>query len=75
MSLNIIPIMMSLCFSGPISFGICQNGCNALAISCYATVGLTFGMGDVGVPAVAACNSALGFCMNRCVDAGFIPYV
>ncbi|KAI8893339.1 hypothetical protein BC833DRAFT_531893 [Globomyces pollinis-pini] len=67
---------MGLCFAGPVSYGICQTGCNALAVACYAGAGLTFGTvtGGVGIPAAAAaCNSALGFCMASCVVAGCIP--
>ncbi|CAM9187114.1 unnamed protein product, partial [Laminaria digitata] len=43
--------------------------CNAIAVTCYAAGGLTFGVptGGAAAPAVAvACNSALGVCMTHC---------
>jgi hypothetical protein len=61
---------------GPLAYGICQTGCNALVVSCYAAAGFTFGTvtAGAGVPAViVSCNSALGFCMTACVAAGFAP--
>lgn len=30
--------------AGPLAYGICQSVCNALAVSCYAAAGYTFGM-------------------------------
>lgn len=29
--------------SGLLAYGICQTGCNALVVSCYAAAGFTFG--------------------------------
>lgn len=31
---------------GPLAYGICQTGCNALVVSCYAAAGFTFGTGE-----------------------------
>jgi hypothetical protein len=62
--------------AGPLSYGICQTGCNALAVACYASAGLTFGTitAGTGAPLAAiACNAALGTCMASCVAAGFSP--
>mmetsp|Transcript_101171 Transcript_101171/g.281716 ORF Transcript_101171/g.281716 Transcript_101171/m.281716 type:complete len:91 (-) Transcript_101171:183-455(-) len=60
--------------SGPLAYGICQSGCNAVAVACYAAAGYTFGTvtAGAGVPAaIIACNAALGTCMAACVAAGF----
>ena len=62
--------------AGPLAYGICQTGCNAVVVSCYAAAGFTFGTvtGGVGVPAsVMACNASLGTCMAACVAAGCAP--
>ena len=61
---------------GFFAYGICQTGCNAVAVACYAAAGFTFGTitGGIGVPAsIVACNSALGTCMASCVLAGLAP--
>ena len=66
----------SFCYAGPFSYAICQTGCNAVVVACYAAAGLTFGTvtGGAGIPAAAAaCNSALGVCMAACVAAGCSP--
>ncbi|KAH9917907.1 uncharacterized protein BXZ73DRAFT_105427 [Epithele typhae] len=55
--------------AGPAFYGICQTGCNTLAVACYAGAGFTFGTvtAGVGIPAaIAACNSALGTCSAAC---------
>lgn len=54
---------ISEAYAGPLSYGICQTGCNALIVSCYAAAGFTFGTITVG----------LGTCMAGCVAAGFAP--
>lgn len=54
---------------GIISYGICQTGCNAVAVACYAAAGFTFGVPTWGaaIPAaIVSCNSALGVCMAAC---------
>ncbi len=62
--------------SGPLAYGICQTGCNAIVVAYYAAAGFTFGTvtAGAGVPAVIiACNAALGTCMTACIAAGFAP--
>ena len=62
--------------AGLIAYGLCQSGCNAVAVACYAAAGYTFGTvtAGAGVPAaIAACNSALGACMSGCIAAGLAP--
>eukprot|EP00929_Paragymnodinium_shiwhaense_P056473 TRINITY_DN28256_c0_g1_i1.p1 TRINITY_DN28256_c0_g1~~TRINITY_DN28256_c0_g1_i1.p1 ORF type:complete len:374 (+),score=47.07 TRINITY_DN28256_c0_g1_i1:55-1176(+) len=54
-----------------VSYGMCQTACNAAAVACYTSAGLTFGTitGGIGAPAAAvACNSALGVCMGTCAS-------
>ena len=67
-----LPLMVS---SGPLAYGICQTGCNALAVACYAAAGATMGVtfGASAPASVIACNAALGVCMSGCVAAGFAP--
>ncbi|KAE9135855.1 hypothetical protein PF007_g2443 [Phytophthora fragariae] len=62
--------------AGLLAYGICQTGCNALAVACYTAAGAVFGTVTVGVgtlPAVIGCNVALGTCMASCVAAGLAP--
>ncbi|KAK3805448.1 MAG: hypothetical protein JOS17DRAFT_768507 [Linnemannia elongata] len=68
--------ILGLTTAGPLAYGICQTGCNAVAVACYAAAGFTFGTvtAGVGIPAVIiGCNTALGTCMVACVAAGFAP--
>ena len=61
---------------GPLAYGICQTGCNGVAVACYAAASFTFGTvtAGAGVPAViVGCNTALGTCMAACVAAGLAP--
>lgn len=68
--------ILGLSKAGPLAYGICQTGCNTVAVACYAAAGVTFGtitMGT-GIPAViVGCNTALGTCMAACVAAGLAP--
>ena len=62
--------------SGLIAYGVCQTGCNALAVACYAAAGFTFGVATAGVaiPAsIVACNTALGVCMAACAPVILAP--
>ncbi|OBZ67204.1 hypothetical protein A0H81_13007 [Grifola frondosa] len=40
--------------AGLLAYGICQSGCNALAVACYAGAGFTFGTVTAGVGTPAA---------------------
>ncbi|KAI0644389.1 hypothetical protein C8Q79DRAFT_912887 [Trametes meyenii] len=63
-------------YAGPFSYGICQTGCNTVAVACYAAAGAVFGTvtAGVGTPvAILACNAALGTCSAACIAAGFAP--
>ncbi|KAK3838011.1 MAG: hypothetical protein JOS17DRAFT_380799 [Linnemannia elongata] len=62
--------------AGLMAYGICQSGCNALAVACYGAAGATFGTmtAGAGIPAVIlACNTGLGTCMVACIAAGCAP--
>ncbi|KAF6802731.1 hypothetical protein CSOJ01_11404 [Colletotrichum sojae] len=50
--------------AGPVGYGICQAGCAAVVVACYAGAGATFGVtaGVATGPAVIACNAAFGQC-------------
>ncbi|KAL7316134.1 hypothetical protein PS15m_005271 [Mucor circinelloides] len=68
--------LISSTYAGPLAYGICQTGCNALAVACYGAAGFTFGTvtAGAGVPAVIlGCNTALGACMAGCIAAGCAP--
>ncbi|OWZ04856.1 hypothetical protein PHMEG_00023169 [Phytophthora megakarya] len=63
-------------YAGPLAYGICQTGCNAVAVACYGAAGAVFGTVTAGVatlPAIISCNAALGVCMASCVAAGLTP--
>jgi len=73
-------MMMPTVSAGPIAYGICRNGCNALAVACYAAAGATFGTvipSPATLPVIAACNAALGsYCGLSCpdtFDVGSLP--
>lgn len=56
-------------FAALTAYGLCQTGCNTVAVACYAAAGATFGTVTAGaaIPAaVVACNAALGVCMAAC---------
>ncbi|KAF9537400.1 hypothetical protein CPC08DRAFT_600393, partial [Agrocybe pediades] len=63
--------------AGPIAYGICQTGCNTVAVACYAGAGFTFGtvVAAAAAPAaVLACNAALGTCSAACATVAlFAP--
>ncbi|EPB81143.1 hypothetical protein HMPREF1544_12152 [Mucor circinelloides 1006PhL] len=68
--------LISSNYAGLLAYGICQTGCNAVAVACYSAAGFTFGTvtAGAGVPAVIlGCNTALGVCMAGCVAAGCAP--
>ncbi|PWW74214.1 hypothetical protein C7212DRAFT_210569 [Tuber magnatum] len=60
----------AVALAGPISYGICQGGCAAVAVACYSGAGFIFGTvpatAAAAIPAVLACNSAFGTCSATC---------
>jgi hypothetical protein len=74
--LSIMVFMASCIEAGPAAYGICQAGCAAVVVACYAAAGAVFGTvtAGVGTPAaVLACNVAFGKCSAACIAAGFLP--
>ncbi|KAI0360877.1 hypothetical protein OH77DRAFT_1517275 [Trametes cingulata] len=62
--------------AGPAAYGICQTGCNVVAVACYAAAGAVFGTvtAGVGTPAaILACNVALGQCSAACALVVLAP--
>ncbi|KAH9894858.1 cysteine-rich protein [Cubamyces lactineus] len=62
--------------AGLLGYGVCQTGCNALAVACYAAAGYTFGTvtAGLGTPAViVGCNAALGKCSAACAIVALAP--
>ncbi|RDX45665.1 hypothetical protein OH76DRAFT_1558969 [Lentinus brumalis] len=61
--------------AGPLAYGLCQSGCNALAVACYGAAGAVFGTVTAGVgvaPAIIGCNAALGTCTAACAATALI---
>ena len=50
--------------AGPAGYGICQAGCSAVVMACYAAAGFTWGAtaGASAPPTILACNAAYGTC-------------
>ena len=72
----VLAAMLGTASAGPLAYGICQAGCSALVVSCYAAGGFTFGTitAGVGAPAVVlACNSSFGICQAACAAAILAP--
>ncbi|KAF9554638.1 hypothetical protein CPC08DRAFT_712747 [Agrocybe pediades] len=65
----------SMVSAGPIAYGLCQTGCNTVAVACYAGAGFTFGtvVAAAAAPAaVLACNTALGTCSAMCASVALL---
>lgn len=72
----LVVLYAPMAHGGILAYGICQSGCNAVAVACYAAAGFTFGTISAGVaipPAIIACNSALGVCMVACAGVALTP--
>jgi len=62
--------------AGPAAYGICQAGCAAVVVACYAAAGSVFGTvtAGVGAPAaILACNIAFGKCSAACAAVALMP--
>ncbi|ESK93305.1 proteophosphoglycan 5 [Moniliophthora roreri MCA 2997] len=60
---------------GLIAYGLCQTGCNTVAVACYAAAGFTFGTVVAAIaapPVILACNAALGTCSAACAATALI---
>jgi hypothetical protein len=49
LSLVLLVALPSGTEAGPIAYGICQSGCAALVVACYASAGLVFGTVTAGL--------------------------
>ncbi|KIK57572.1 hypothetical protein GYMLUDRAFT_126381, partial [Collybiopsis luxurians FD-317 M1] len=61
--------------AGPIAYGICQTGCNTVAVACYAAAGFTFGTvvaAAAAPPVILGCNAALGTCSAACATVALL---
>lgn len=61
--------------AGPIAYGICQTGCNTMAVACYAAAGFQFGtvVAAAAAPAtILGCNAALGTCSAACATVALM---
>ncbi|RAK95027.1 uncharacterized protein BO80DRAFT_369801 [Aspergillus ibericus CBS 121593] len=63
-------------FAGPSAYAVCQTGCSALVVSCYAAAGFVFGMVPAvsAPPAIIACNSSYGTCQAACASILLVPF-
>ncbi|PPQ74615.1 hypothetical protein CVT24_004161 [Panaeolus cyanescens] len=70
-AMTLLPATVS---AGPIAYGICQTGCNAVVVACYAAAGVTFGTvaAALAPPAIVACNAALGTCSATCATVALL---
>ncbi|SPJ71122.1 uncharacterized protein FTOL_00850 [Fusarium torulosum] len=60
--------------AGPIGYGICQSGCSAVVMACYAAAGYTWGatLGASAPASIIACNSAFGTCSAVCAKVALL---
>ncbi|CAF0915876.1 unnamed protein product [Rotaria sordida] len=72
-----IVILTASCIeAGPVAYGICQAGCAAVVVACYAAAGAVFGTVTAGAataPAILACNVAFGKCSVACAAIALTP--
>ncbi|TLD26839.1 hypothetical protein PspLS_05170 [Pyricularia sp. CBS 133598] len=61
--------------AGPAAYGVCQSGCSAVVMACYAAAGFTWGatLGASAPASIIACNTAFGFCQAGCHAALVMP--
>ena len=68
--------MITSSSAGPVAVGVCQAGCSAVVVACYAAAGATFGTitAGAGTPAaILACNASYGVCVKMCFSLLFTP--
>jgi len=76
MFIVVLAISVMIIDAGPIAYGVCQAGCSAAVVSCYAAAGFTFGTvtAGIGTPAaIVACNVAFGKCCAACAVLALAP--
>jgi hypothetical protein len=66
MKLSVFALLLvlsaSLINAGPLAYGICQTGCNALAVTCYGAAGAT--MGGKTLEKLRFCQTLKVKCLN-----------
>lgn len=72
LSIMLVPGMVS---AGPAAYGVCQAGCSAVVMACYAAAGCTWGatMALSAPASIIACNSAFGTCQAACAAVLLAP--
>ncbi|PYI08491.1 FAD binding domain protein [Aspergillus sclerotiicarbonarius CBS 121057] len=62
-------------FATQAAYGVCQAGCSAVVVSCYAAGGSVFGVvpAVAASPAILACNSSYGTCQVACASLLLAP--
>jgi len=76
LSLFVLALFISIIDAGPIAGAVCQAGCAAAVVFCYAAAGFVFGTvtAGAGTPAaVLACNAAFGQCSAACAAMVVAP--
>ncbi|KAL5519693.1 hypothetical protein ACEPAG_1353 [Sanghuangporus baumii] len=60
---------------GPITYALCQTGCNFGAVACYAAAGFSFGtvLAATAPASILACNALQGVCMAACAASLVAP--
>lgn len=74
--LLLVVLMTDGAAGGLLAYGICQAGCAALVVPCYAAAGAVFGTVTAGVgtpPAILACNVGFGKCSAACAALLLTP--
>ncbi|TLD13059.1 uncharacterized protein PgNI_03574 [Pyricularia grisea] len=68
-------ILSGPALAGPGAYGVCQAGCCAVVMACYAAAGATWGAtaGATAPATVVACNTAFGACQASCHAALIFP--
>ncbi|ESZ95438.1 hypothetical protein SBOR_4179 [Sclerotinia borealis F-4128] len=71
-----VSTLMGTATAGPIAYGICQSGCAAVVMACYAAGGATWGatLGATAPATIVACNTAFGVCSAKCWVAAALPF-
>jgi len=75
MTFSALALMTATAQAGPVGYGICQAGCSAVVMACYAAGGATWGAtaGATAPATIAACNSAFGTCQAACAAVLLAP--
>lgn len=67
--------MAAIAQAGPVGYGLCQAGCSAIVMACYAAGGATWGATACATaPAtIIGCNFAFGTCQAACAAILIAP--